>query len=663
MEIRKKVLIAFCLLFGGVVLTEPAVFGASKKGSAKRAKSKSKSKKKDKKSKKKGITGTVSTPVASTEVRASSSALRAVSSTTTTSSSSSTAVDEATEISNLTANLMSCLSQQCSGQVDYEKCFKTSNIDLFLASNSSCQDYLNAASSDTVRVSAKNAVVSRIKGYLNEACETAGGKVNGATCQFTIFYYAKSADGKHSTKRQKTVNMGQTFNCSYQTFGMSAQDLEYKEDMTSDQKIALFQAGIEGGMGLLNAGAQGFSALKASKELKKKDHLVKDGWYKFDGKTLSPIKQCYEYDYGASGIGKDKELEGCNNKVQDSNGVTACKKDLTYNNGDNCMKELSESEKNGMVECSSVTEANLDDAKFACYVQIERKTELQFAEKQNELARSTGYLDNLKSKAEAGQRTNQIQQWVGTVAMGQLASGLGNANFLAKDFGASSGSSSGSKYCNRIPERFVLCNVTNPYRSPDGCVTGEVEARGKLSGNYKCANIGGYITCYPLGADGDDDCEFVNNNWQHTGSSSTAGGIPSAESLSKMKENADDNTKNLMGAINVIDGMMKGNDEANNNIKSYNSALSSYSSNQNSLNEKKKELQDLKEASSTSLNTAISTGSQAVFTAGTNIATQLMNAKNNKGTMTGACYIGDPSRGNMFLQDGQAKKLEWKLFN
>lgn len=659
MEIRKKFLIAFCLLFGGVVLTEPAVFGASKNNS-KRAKSKAKKKKSTKKKK-------TSSAVTVDDLRASSSAVRAVATTTTT-TSSSTAVDEATEIANLTANLLSCLSAQCSGSVDYEKCFKTSNIDVYLAGNATCQEYLTAASSEAVRVQSRNAVVSRIKGYLDEACTAAGGKVNGPNCQLEIYYYAKSADGKHSTQRKKTVTMGNTFNCSYQSFGMSAQDLEYKEDMTSEQKIALAQAGIEGVTGLVNAGTQMYSYFKQSKDLKKKNHFVDDGWYVFDGKSLTIAGDNYRvatYDYGASGVGKDKELTcASSDRVIDSNGVSACREVKQYTWPDyNGTYKGENGTQQPIEDCSSTFIEQNFVSGWKCKIKIEKKTELELAEKQSELARSTGYLDYMKGKAEDAQETLNFNNFVLQTTKANYASGVAQELY---------GENSSSKLCSGKTKVYTSCNQYwngSSYVTATPCETeasAPLKAKTETASNhqFRCAtissgqrNVPDQIACMEL-SEGNEDCTYVNNQWTKGGQSKVIGQMK--DKLNTTSGQFGQISSDLKAFKDFSNSeVMKG---AKSDIKSYNSVMSSYNSNQNSLNEKKKELQDLKEASSTSLNNAIATGSQAVFSAGTNIATQLMTAKNNKGTMTGACFIGDPSRGNVFLQEGQSKKLEWKLF-
>ena len=69
------------------------------------------------------------------------------------------------EIASLTDKLMACLSPVCEGSIPYEKCFKTSGIDVHFVSVPDCASYLSSASDENIKVSAKNNVKEKIKGY------------------------------------------------------------------------------------------------------------------------------------------------------------------------------------------------------------------------------------------------------------------------------------------------------------------------------------------------------------------------------------------------------------------------------------------------------------------------------------------------------------------
>ncbi|MCQ2565036.1 MAG: hypothetical protein MJ152_04190 [Clostridia bacterium] len=372
MESRKSFLAILTLILAGSIIVsgDLAFAKKSKKTSSKKS---SKSKKS-----KKAETVVVSDDNSEERIATSSTTRRGSSSTSTTSTSSNTVVDEATEISNLKSNLLGCLSGQCSGDVPFEKCFKTANIETYLAANGNCQTYLNAASSETIRVLAKQQVTSKINEYFKQSCSEAGGEVSGESCKLKLYYYARSADGKHTRKSDaKLQSIGTTFTCTYANFGLGQQDLEYKPEMSAEDKIQLIQSSIQLGTGLLNTGIQAFQAVKASKDLKRANAYEEDAWYKFDGKTLTRDGEaCVTYHYGKSGAGiglteknnltSDDCDGGIGAKIEtDSNGAKYCTKSST---NINCKT------KHSTEDCSTKKDVG-------CYVYIEKSNEIKRAEK------------------------------------------------------------------------------------------------------------------------------------------------------------------------------------------------------------------------------------------------------------------------------------------
>ena len=720
MENRKKLLVAFCVLFGGIVLTEPFVMAASK-NNAKRAKAKS-NKKKDKK--KKGVTGTTSTPSASSSSssssssRASSSALRAVATTTTTSSSSS--VSQETEVYNLTEKLMSCLVSQCAGTVQYEKCFNTSQADVYMAGNSTCQTYLNAASSETVQTLAKVAVRNKITEYFKEACETAKGKVNGSRCEFTFYYYAKSPDGKNKKKRvHNPMSIGKTLTCSYQEFGLTQQDLEYKEEMTSDQKIAMATAIIDVVKGAATTGAQVVSTVKQARELKKKGHYLHDAWYLFDGTKLTKYSsgECKTYDYGPSGLGKDKELK----KILESGeckGSTECKPDVDSNGISYIVKILKNEEACNEAspnkisatetykECAEMSETDWEQSgqqdnkssPKACMIKLEKVTELSLAEKQVELAKSTGYLEYVKAKADDAKSNLQWNNMFNQMALTGMATDFAN-RFSGND------SSTSGEYLGECPSSsFYIgtgvndANCTSPVPGADAntaCTESGAEqkfrtANSNYSGAVKCERRSGRYFCYKLADfkkfackwDGDMLVKTKNTETSTSTTNTTPTGPFNYSECSSEGSDAKpewckcngmvgtaksscENAYKLRGDMKQFTELSKvfseENKRYNKDISAYNTAISSYNSANNSLNEKKKELQDMKEKANSSVSELVSSGSQTLFTGVTQIMTTKQEADSNKGIMTGSCWLGDPENGGaIFLQEGAAKKLTWK---
>ena len=639
MKTKNKILTAFCLLLATLLVAPVDGYSAVKKVRAKSSRSKS-----SKSSKKKNKL-TVGDERAST---------RATSRGTSVSSSTSSTVDEGTEIINLTSSLLSCISAQCSGTIDFDKCFKTSNIDMYMAGNSDCQKYLNAASSDTVRTQAKAAVVSKVKGYLQEACTNAGGKVIGSTCKFEIFYYARSADGSHSKKSSgKSVSIGQTFTCTYASFGLSAQDLEYKLGTTAEDKVAYFKTTMDLVSGGLNTGLQVWSAMKNSKDIKRKEQMHGDGYFMFNGKELTNI--CYEkeFNYGPSGYGKKAEIKQlvadgvCDESTMttDSNGAWYC-----VNNERNLTKSCKSSSDygnyvrdGGVSECSAVENLQLTgpENKKKCWVKISKATDISISEKLSELIRTKMDLDSMAQDAASAQSNIQNAK-----ATAQLINVLGTTqivNAVPSTLGLTS--STGDTSCSSL----VTC--------PD-CYS-QSDAISNFSKKYptlspKCQYISGIWQCWNAG----EGC-IVSNG----------GVVKEAKTEFKLPDtgvitnNANAITGAITGLSNATATIAKGSEEDRTTLKNYNAVKNAYTSNQNSLNTKKKELQELKDAQNGSISSIASTSTQTLMNTANTLITTKMNSDSKRGTMTGNCYLGDPANGNLFLTEGATKKIDWKLFN
>ena len=642
MKTKNKILTAFCLLLATLLVAPVDGYSAVKKVRAKSSRSKS-----SKSSKKKNKL-TVGDERAST---------RATSRGTSASSSTSSTMDEGTEIINLTSSLLSCISAQCSGTIDFDKCFKTSNIDMYMAGNSDCQKYLNAASSDTVRTQAKAAVVSKVKGYLQEACTNAGGKVSGSTCKFDIYYYARSADGSHSKKSSaKSVSIGQTFTCTYASFGLSAQDLEYKLGTTTEDKVAYLKTTMDLVSGGLNTGLQVWSAMKNSKDIKRKEQMHGDGYFMFNGKELTNI--CYEkeFNYGPSGYGKKGEIKQlvadgvCDESTMttDSNGAWYC-----VNNERNLTKSCESSSDyksyikdggNGSIsECSTVENLKLTgpEKDKKCWVKISKATDISISEKLSELIRTKMDLDSMAQDAASAQSNIQNAK-----VTAQLVNVLGTTqivNAVPGTLGLTE--STGDTACSSL--------VTCPH-----CYS-QNDATSNFSENYpntspKCQYVSGIWQCW----DASEGC-IVSNG----------GVVKEATTKYKLPD-----TKTITGDVGKITGAItglsnattiiaKGSDEDRTTVKNYNAVKNAYTNNQNSLNTKKKELQELKDAQNGSISSIASTSTQTLMNTANTLITTKMNSDSKRGTMTGNCYLGDPANGNLFLTEGASKKIDWKLFN
>lgn len=638
MKTKNKILTAFCLLLATLLVAPVDGYSAVKKVRAKSSRSKS-----SKSSKKKNKL-TVGDERAST---------RATSRGTSASSSTSSTMDEGTEIINLTSSLLSCISAQCSGTIDFDKCFKTSNIDMYMAGNSDCQKYLNAASSDTVRTQAKAAVVSKVKGYLQEACTNAGGKVNGSTCKFDIYYYARSADGSHSKKSSvKWVSIGQTFTCSYASFGLSAQDLEYKLGTTTEDKVAYLKTTMDLVSGGLNTGLQVWSAMKNSKDIKRKEQMHGDGYFMFNGKELTNI--CYEkeFNYGPSGYGKKGEIKqlvddmvcDASTMTTDSNGAWYCENKVSSKPCSADTNSDYEKTTDGSInECSAVENLKLTgpEKNKKCWVKISKATDISISEKLSELIRTKMDLDSMAQDAASAQNRVNLQK--------TLVDGL-YVKKVSDLF--SGGSSTGTSYAYYVMKvnKDSYGNTEWKWRkngssSDSGC---------RLGGTY-IGNASAAVSC--VGADLVSSCDKLDDyTYGCVGRSENDGELDDDVDLTKTMENFDTITTKY-------ENLSAGDDKSKNTIKNYNAVKNAYTNNQNSLNTKKKELQELKDAQNGSISSIASTSTQTLMNTANTLITTKMNSDSKRGTMTGNCYLGDPANGNLFLTEGTSKKIDWKLFN
>lgn len=659
MKRRSGFLTILTLILAGI-LVFPTDYADAKKSNTVR-KSSSKKKKKNK-SKKKTETVTVNVAEDTSEARASSSSSRrGGTTTTTTTTATTTVVDEATEISNLKSNLLSCLSGQCAGDVSYEKCFKTSNIDVFLAGNPSCQSYLNSASSETVRVLAKQQVVSKVKDYFKESCANAGGKISGETCKLSIYYLAKSPDGKSKVKRDKTVSVGTTFTCSYNNFGLSQQNLEYKAEQSAEDKIAGIQAMIQLGTGLLSTGAQVVGVINAQKSLKRAGAFVEDAWYKFDGTNLTDSKPDNKYWYGASGVGlKKAEEDQCGGEIGvDDNGAKYCR----YAANSLADDYNTPKGKTGLSEgkdCSTLTADNFD-SKEGCYVYIEKSNELKKAEKLKELISKLKDLSALKAEAaEAQDNINFARNYIAPTYLAQ-ASTLFTPGATSNVGVADAVCPSANRYF--IGDSCRTCQNGKDVRSLDDANKRYILDNGGTS-NFECRNDisgSGYSCADRSKCHWDSKQGWLKTVDRQNGSSD---GESDGASVSDIKDDLDRMKGNAKTYRDGLKYLMTGDEEDKKSIKDYDSAVSSYNSANNAVNEKKKEMEQLKEQSSSALQSAISSGTQTALTGITTLVTSKISADANKGIMTGACYLGDPDAGgSMLMNDGEVKKLNWKLFN
>ena len=638
MEKNKKFL-TILLLMLGVGLTISTDISAQKKGKSSKSKSKAQSK-----AKKKSNSSSSRNESANSSTNADENTTRALNSTTTTSTTSSTSTTTTTstyseedEIENLTEKLKDCVYAQCAGDVAFEKCFKTGQVDSFISSNSTCQEHINNASNDNIVRTAKNNLRAVIQNYLKTACTEAGGKVTGTTCKFDIYYQAKGPDGQKSRSGvYKTFAMGSTFTCNYSNFGLNKSDIEYKEDATSEQKMAMITAGIELGMSALNSTIQIVDAVNTSKKLKEKSRYMHDAWYKFDGTNLTVDENKIDFIYKYGPKGKEKELDttSCDTGYQKTPKETGTDDEGSYyqicwkNSNFEKIDPDQDTDIKGK-KCHEKFEINKDNP--LCYVYIEKATPIKVSEKLSELMRTIGDLEGKRKASERAQnRINMMTQ----------AEAYDSANSFNNTFG------SGNQNIKQCEQETI---------------TGNTFPEANKNKNYnmtKCkpVNINTWI-CVKSSEVG-KDCKFDKefNTWYYYENGATSDSM-----VSKLTTKFDNEDKQKIGENKNLDEWYKTQDEK---VSDYTKTLNTYNTNQTKLNEQKKELEELREKSNSSISNIASQATQALMGSGMTMLTTGMAMKENKGLMTGACYLGNPDQGgSILINEGEAKKLTWKLFN
>ena len=612
-------------------------------------------KKSDKKKKKEKNTSTQS--VEAEELRSSDISSERRGGTTATRSTgtgTTTTVDAATETATLTENLKSCLAKACSNSnssTPYEKCFKSSNIDVAFLSDASCVSYLGAASSEAIRVDAKNAARNYVKSAFTKACESIEGTVSGEKCKIKVWYYAKAPSGA-AISRSKDVSVGESFTCTYSNFGLSQQDLEYKGEKTTEQKIAEAQAGIQLATGVLNIGLNAISAIKDSKNLKRANAYEEDAWYKFNGKTLEKSTVCYKYYYGADGSGmkkKDWENEKSSSNAfcdTDANGARFCLRD---DEKDLPTTKKSCSNTTGQKECSK---ENVEQKN--CVVHIPQSNEYTRAEKLKELI-SWMDLENLKSEALKEQRRNAIMQ---TYAAPELANSISAGASTVNDMSCperqtvqksesvktaeAAAKSMSNKYECREYNNEFRCGNTNYEFNSDYEFNSEKVCNDELVKEGKCYRISG--------------CEWnvSSNNWVMKFKTPI-------DKVNYINSRADSYAKDVDVALKAMDGLTK-----SDSTNAYNNTVTAYNDANNKVNTKKKELESLEEKSSSSFQNVVSSGTQVLLTGITTSLTNKYAADGNKELMSGACYKSktDPKSNlgsaNMLVKEGATIKIKYE---
>ncbi|MBD5405689.1 hypothetical protein HDR59_04040 [bacterium] len=658
-SLNKRIFLNILFLMG--VFTAADIYAA--RPNAKRA-SRSKSSTPTKKKTSLSSSSETTTIIESSEDRSASGTVTArPGRTNTVSATSSSAVDDDTAAELLASNLLACLQSPCYGDVPYEKCFSNGAAESYTRANTTCLGMYNGAANDVVKVKAMNQVNTKIKSYFADSCSSAGGRISGNTCKIKVCYQAKGGS-HHSPTKCMEYNVGKQVTCSATAFGLSQQDLEYKEDMTSEQLGTIVQAGMQTLSGLLETGVAVVDAVQASKKLKSgSDVKGKDCWgvYTYGSESITDIHCKEEWKKCKDGKKKGCTCEdGTTTTKTDSAGNYYCvtptyeeKPSATTTTTMNTdMRTLMSGEEPSIGDkgisvsllmnpsygadlpssgititskyCKSLNEASFKSAR-SCYVELPEWTEVAVQEQEASLYKK---FTNFKKL--------QLQEKLDTMKQGAIYAGLQKE---ASQFGQST---------------YVQCSTSVGYRQywDDNTKTSKYKACSQLALEYNKDNPNNKVNPSQC-VDYQGECLCKNEG------DACKDAVKQKDGYYKEQEfDYDDGVKKLENKIDNLSYAMIGKNEDKLTLSS---ATETFNSMQKKVNEKKQEITSLQEKKNTGIQKAISSGAQTLTTAGSTMTMAIVNANNNIGTMTGSCYIGDPAQGGVYLMsDNEVKKLTWK---
>lgn len=537
---------------------------------------------------------------------------------TTTTATSSSAVDDDTAAELLATNLLACLQYPCNGDIDYEKCFGNGKPEAYIRSNTTCLGMYNGAANDVIRVKGMNIVNTKIKSYFAEACEGAGGKINGNQCKINVCYQARGGNHTSPTKCME-YSIGKQVTCSAIGFGLSQQDLEYKEEMNSEQIGTIIQAGMQTLSGLLETGVAIAETVQASKKLKSgSDVKGKDCWgdYKHGSESITGVKCKDEWTKCPDGKKKSCNCDASKQKTDSAGNYYCVDEDKN--------KDKKPTEK----WCKSIKASEWGNATTKeCYAEISEYTDVAVQEQEASLYKKFTDFNKLKMQ----DKIDQLKQGAMYAGLQQEISKFGQSTY--EDCSIWVGSSRGYDINNNFVYKGCAIVATDYNKDhpdntvdPNACIERQSSCTCKLT-TKECKK-----------AIKKDDGYYLEKPFDYT------------------KEG-----DKLTQRINDIDSAMK--TDANGKEKqTLSSATETFNSMQKKVNEKKQELSSLEEKKNAGMQKAISSGAQTLTQAGSSLTMTIVNANNNIGTMTGACYIGDPKSGGaiLFMNENEVKKLSWK---
>ena len=613
------------------------------------AKKKKHKKKKDKPSKSKTVKNTPATPPVS-NVRVSVNTFRE----NTSGGSSSSDTNETKEKSDddkayeVFESVRDCLKPICKGDIDFDRCFNPGDIGSIIDENSSCNAKLKKYSNEKIQNEAKYKLMQFMARKFTQACEeVTGGKIvpreieipgkKGQLekmphkCVTYINYMAKPVSDCQKkeeilgTRKEITVGSKVSISCTLDPFGLNSDQLQCDKGMSMETKMDLINSAIGAVTATVQGGLKIAEAKRKRNELKEMDKIEGSGIWTFDGTSLSNTCYSVKREYKS---GKKDMCEDVSSPQWDSNGGYYCE-----DKNESC--KITESKYNSVDLCGkNKTEP------VPCVVELKDATDLSIKEKLSELIRA-----NIN---KAG-NNNDYRQMIKT----QVAYNVYKENLQAGQKELDRFSKCNSLYsvatkCNNSTSG--TCSTTTNSSGEDGSV--EKDLSNQLSNSSifceRLYNSRFNWSCIENNSN-TQQCQFINGEWVEPRSVGEA----ELQSYNKKMEEADQKLDAMLGNKNNETGF------------DVDAAKSAYTSNQNYLNSKNKEREDLKAEADTAQKEAIN----SFTTTGMNIMnkaiTSSMEAQSNKETLTGACYFSDESgkliNHSPMMRDGESKKATWSF--
>ena len=599
------------------------------------AKKKKHKKKKDKPSKSKTVKNTPATPPVS-NVRVSVNTFRE----NTSGGSSSSDTNETKEKSDddkayeVFESVRDCLKPICKGDIDFDRCFNPGDIGSIIDENSSCNAKLKKYSNEKIQNEAKYKLMQFMARKFTQACEeVTGGKIvpreieipgkKGQLekmphkCVTYINYMAKPVSDCQKkeeilgTRREITVGSKVSISCTLDPFGLNSDQLQCDKGMSMETKMDLINSAIGAVTATVQGGLKIAEAKRKRNELKEMDKIEGSGIWTFDGTSLSNTCYLVKREYKSS---KKDECESGDSLQWDSNGGYYCE---DKSGETSCKME------NNKYETVDLCGKNKDNP-VPCVVELKDATDLSIKQKLSELIRA-----NIN---KAGNNNDYLSKLKQSVIMKSIdntfnkAGGIGYEDCTGVQYITESNSTNAkNKFETNNNNKDVHCQ----YNSGSFACIDKNEKEGDV-----------YIN---------RTCEWNGNAWQKS---------KSFEQIDKDMTNIEEDLNKKMALLKNLEG--KG--ETGFDVDA---AKSAYTSNQNYLNSKNKEREELKAEADTAQKEAIN----SFTTTGMNIMnkaiTSSMEAQSNKETLTGACYFSDENgkliNRSPMMRDGESKKATWSF--